>query len=504
MRRSLLAVGAGLALALPAQATWGIVLINHTTREVGVACATCIQDIDLIPRLPAVRPGLGVGNVQAWWDTDGSRRQTMWDGFGQKKTPQAVLDDLRQLSGHFRYQFGIATFAGEPVSYTGTTAGAGVCNVAGSSGPWSWAIQGNVITGEPVCLEAEQAILNTQGDLAARLMAAMEAARQMGGDGRCSCSQTDPDGCGSPPPSFTKTAHTAFLIVARVGDEEGTCTTSSGCADGDYYLKRKAVGDWNDIDPVLELGSKVAKWRQNQSGKPDHVLSTKTADRQRIVADGASRATFTVELRDIDDVPVGHGGATLTVVPRDTQNPTAVPGAVTDHGDGTYTFDLIATDTPGRGAWDVWVDFKGGKPRRLWPGITMETVPLADLHCGFYDYEGGSGLDVPFEINRDAAEAGRPYHLLGTLAGTSPGFVFDGVHVPLNRDPFFEDTWFQPGPPGFPGSKGALDADGRAEASLVLDPNTSAALVGERFHFTALLGGSTSEVTSVVTFPVIP
>jgi len=490
-------------LAVPAQATWSIVLINHATREVGVACATCIENVDLIPETPAVRPGLGVGNVQAWQDSGTSRRQVMWDGFGQGKTPQQILDDLRQLPQHYRYQFGIATFAGPPVTYTGTTAGAGVCNVAGTDGVWSYAIQGNVITGDPVCLEAEQAILNTPGDLAAKLLAGMEAARQMGGDGRCSCG-SPPDGCGSPPPSFTKTAHTAFLIVARMGDEQGTCTDAAGCADGSYYLKRNAVGDWTDIDPVLELAAKVAQWRQNQQGKPDHLLSSKQVDRQRLVADGASRGTVTVVLRDIDDQPLGQGGATLTITQRNPGAATALPGPVTDHGDGSYSFDLTATSDPGRGQWDVEVDFGGAKTRLLWPPLTLETRPLAeDLFCGFYDYPAGTGLDVPFELNRGPAEAGRGYHVLGTLSGTVPGFDLVGLHVPLNRDPFLETTWFHPGPPDFPGSVGQLDPAGHAAARLVLPAAVSAALVGEQFHFCAVLGG-TQEVTDVVRLPVIP
>ncbi|MDA1266309.1 MAG: DUF1028 domain-containing protein [Planctomycetota bacterium] len=451
MRRLIALLVPALALTLPARATWGIVLINRATMEVGVACATCIENVDLVPELPIVRPGMGVGNVQAWWDSNGSRRKTMWDAFGAGKTPQATLDELRQISGHHNYQFGIANFFGPPVSYTGTTAMDGVCNVAGESGDWAWAIQGNVITGEPVCLAAEQAILNTPGDLATKLMAAMEAARLMGGDGRCSCHPADADGCGSPPPSFTKTAHTAFLIVARVGDEEGTCT-SSGCAKKSYYLKRNVVGDSSDIDPIFELANELAVWRQNQAGKPDHILSTKALDRQVLVADGASRATVTVVLRDIDDVPLGVGGASLAVAQANGGPATALVGPVTDHGDGSYSFDLTATGDPGRGAWDIVVDFGGAKARQLWPPITLETRPLTeDLFCGFYEYVGGTGLEVPFELNRPAIDAGRPYHLLGTLSGTLPGLTIGGAHVPLNRDDFFVATWLSPGPPDFPG-----------------------------------------------------
>ena len=490
-------------LCTPARATWGIVIINHATREVGVACATCIEDIDLVPRLPVVRPGLGVGNVQAWWDSGVSRRSVMWDGFGQGKTPQEILDELRQLPQHFRYQFGIASFAGPPVTFTGTTAQPGICNVAGSDGVWSYAIQGNVITGEPVCWMAEQAICSTDGDMAAKLMAAMEAARSMGGDGRCSCGYPA-DGCGSPPPSFQKSAHTAFLIVARYGDQEGGCAAGSGCADGAYYLSRDVVGSANDPDPVVVLGQKVALWRIKQQGRPDQILSRVMLDRQQLVADGASRARVTVELRDIDDVPLSHGGAQLTVVQRSPGQATALAGPVTDHGDGSYSFDLRATDQAGRGQWEIVVDFGGAKTRTLWPPLAIETVALQDLFAGFYDYPAGTGLSVPFELNRGSGEAGRAYQLLGTLSGTVPGVDLALVHLPLNRDSFFEQTWFHPGAADFPGSIGVLDGAGHAEARLSLPPATSMALVGERFHFCALLGSPADGITTVVTLPIIP
>ena len=123
------------------------------------------------------------------------------------------------IHGTFGEDGGLQDFLeGLGVAYTGAGAEDGVCNVAGQVGSLRYAIQGNVIAGEAVCLEAEQALITTQGDLATRVMAAMEAARAMGGDGRCSCSFADPDGCGTPPPGTWKSAHTAFIALARIGD----------------------------------------------------------------------------------------------------------------------------------------------------------------------------------------------------------------------------------------------------------------------------------------------
>ena len=491
------------ALCADAFATWSIVVIKRSTREVAVGCATCITSLDLVPYTPVVRPGLGVANLQSSGDVGGTRKPIVWAGLEAGDSAEEILAAVRQEPFFQNLQLGLVTFDGG-LTYSGEGCGAAICGVAGDDGDLIYAIQGNVMTGPEVCAAAEHALLTTDGDLAAKLMAAMLGAYSMGGDGRCSCARPDPFACGAPPPSFTKSAHTGFVIVARVGDEEGSCATSGGCANGQYYLLRKSVGGDNDPDPILDLEQKLVVWRDKQRGKPDHVLSSVAPDRQQLVADGASAATISVTLRDIDGAQLTHGGAVLTLVPRHGGAPPALPGPVTDHGDGTYSFELVATTDPGRGEWDVVVDFGGAKTRQLWPPLALETVALTDLHCGFYDYPAGTGLDVPFELNRGAAEAGRAYHLLGTLAGTTPGVTLAGVHVPLNRDDFFVSTWLNPGAPGFPGSQGVLDPNGHAAAQLVLPAAVSAALVGERFHFCALLAGAPGEVTSLVTFPVLP
>jgi hypothetical protein len=98
---------------------------------------------------------------------------------------------------------------------------------------------------------------------------------------------------------------------------------------------------------------------------------------------------------------------------------------------------------------------------------------------------------VPFIINRGASDAGRPYRILGGYSGSLPGFDYGGVHVPLNRDPFFAFTWTTNGnDPKFMRSAGTLNPEGRIQALLRVPPGTWSALVGRRFEFCALLGAS--------------
>ena len=89
----------------------------------------------------------------------------------------SLVDALAmQDPAHQTRQYGIVSLDGAPVTFTGTGAGAGVCGLTGEVGDLVYAIQGNVITGDPVCLDAEAALLQTEGDLTQKIMAAMEAA----------------------------------------------------------------------------------------------------------------------------------------------------------------------------------------------------------------------------------------------------------------------------------------------------------------------------------------
>ena len=507
MKRPLRFLGAallGLAISPSALATWSIVVVNRATGEVGIAAATCITNFDLKQWLPVVVVGQGAGAAQSAVDNQGFNRATIWQGLQDGLTPQEILDLLAQSNSHQSRQYGLSAFSGPSVTFTGSGAGDAKHGVVGEVDGICYAIQGNVLAGDAVILEAEIALIQSQGDLVQRLMAAMEAARAFGGDGRCSCSDNDPDGCGSPPPGTWKSAHTAFIVVARHGDTDGVCNVAEGCASGSYYLARKFDGNASDPDPVIVLQQKVEEWRQSKIGKPDHILSEVAADRDAVVADGLSRAFVTVLLRDIEGTPLGHGGATISVLPVTGDPPTAVPGPVTDHGDGTYSFELVATDQPGRGAWNLVVDFGGNKPVQLWPPLFLQTSPLVDLHCGKFIQQASDAGAVPFTLNRGAGEAGRAYHLLGTTSGTTPGLDLGSVLLPLNRDRFFQFTYLSPGPPAFPGSQGLLDGDGRAEAALVLPPVAWSSLVGERLHFCALLGGPTLEVTALAQLDVWP
>ena len=86
------------------------------------------------------------------------------------------------------------------------------------------------------------------------------------------------------------------------------------------------------------------------------------------------------------------------------------------------------------------------------------------------------------------AFAGDTYLIAGTGSGTEPGFVVDGVAVPLNvPDPYFDYTLLVPNEFPFEHTLGFLDAAGRAGATLTAIPGSDPAAVGLVLHHAAVV-----------------
>ncbi len=252
--KSLMSALAFLILAPQALATWSIVVMNTRTGEVGVASATCIANLNLARYVPLILVGEGAAAAQSAIDTSAINRGRIWNAMLAGEPPQVILDLLEAADGwHQTRQYGIVNRFGAPVTFTGTQAGQAHFGVAGSVGDYTYAIQGNVLTDPAVILAAEQAFRSSPGDMAERIMQGMQAARALGGDGRCSCSPSAPTSCGAPPASFTHSAYIGVVIVARPGDTDGTCPAAVGCAGGEYYLNLNFRGNAGTLDPVEAL-----------------------------------------------------------------------------------------------------------------------------------------------------------------------------------------------------------------------------------------------------------
>lgn len=172
-----------------AQDTFSIVAVDTVTMEVGSAGASCV---DLYQTtfagddfLGVLIPGIGAINTQAWYDADNQANATneMLDGW----SPEEIIDwlvendvsnapELRQY-GVVKLAFGGASAAAHTGSSTDDYKGHRV-------GP-NYAIQGNILLGPEVLDSMEARFLNAEGDLACKLMAALQGANRVGADSRC-------------------------------------------------------------------------------------------------------------------------------------------------------------------------------------------------------------------------------------------------------------------------------------------------------------------------------
>lgn len=493
-----------LLLAPAAPATWSIVVVDVQTGEVGIASATCVSGINLQRYIAVLVPERGAAAAQSLVDESGNNRLLLWNGIQDGLTPEEMLAALAaQDAQHGTRQYGIATRTDAPLTWHGASVGNARHGVAGAAGNLRYAVQGNLLTGPVVVDAAVAALLDTTGDLGQRLMAAMEAARALGGDGRCSCSGFQPTSCGAPPPSFEKSAHVAFVIVARAGDSLGACNPTQGCASGTYYLRLQRSTAWNGPDPVLELQAAYDVWRQGRIGKADHLLSTVESGGAALVADGVSSLEVLVTLRDIAGQPLLGTQPLLQVAPAPGSPPVALPGIVQPLGQGRYRFVVTASDQAGLGALRLVASDATGAVR-LYPDLALRVDPLSELHAGFTAVSAVGGADVPFTLNLGPAGAGRPYLLLASARGSHPGQVLRGLHLPLNPDPFFAFTLGQAGGPSLPGSRGFLDAGGRGTARYLATPQELLPLAGRDLVWAALIGGPAPSVTPTVQLGILP
>lgn len=380
-RPPIAAVFALLMASAPALATWSIVCVDTRTGEVAVGSATCITSFNLEFYLPVVRPMIGAGAAQSLVDTSGTNRSTIWNELGKQTAPADILAILasRDPSNQNR-QYGIVDTFGRAATFTGTFDGAWAGGLTGQVGTIVYSIQGNVLTGPCVLPPVQQAMISTPGGLPEKLMAAMEAARSMGGDGRCSCQDENPTICGCPPPSFTKAAHVGFMIDARRGDTEGVCDGSHGCANGVYYMNFNITnGSATALDPVLQMRPLFDTFRANLVGVADAVVSEAVISSPSLPNDGVSTTQMLILVRDWQSNPVNDAVPTVTHDPTGSAG-IATIGPVASLGNGVYEVMLVAGTRTGTDRFLVTLPRPGGA-RPLMPSPTLRNInPHADLN----------------------------------------------------------------------------------------------------------------------------
>ncbi len=223
------AAGAALVAAISGQAhaTWSILIADTRTGEIVIGSATCVETIDLQQSTPVLISGVGAVTAQSAVDISGVNRQRIRDRLLQGVPLDAILDELAMRDGgHDNRQYGFITADGQTLTYSGVQnaewAGGQTGRIQrgapGFADDIVYSVQGNILSGGNVVQAAIDAIRASDGDLPAMMMAGMQAAKSAGGDGRCSCNNANPTGCGSPPPEPFKSAHVGYMLGTRAGD----------------------------------------------------------------------------------------------------------------------------------------------------------------------------------------------------------------------------------------------------------------------------------------------
>lgn len=183
-RRTCLAllVHCGLGVALladpPRPSTFSIVAADPAAGEVGVAVASRFFAVGSV--VPYARAGVGAVATQASANTTYGPGALELLELGA--TPAEALAILtRADDGHGHRQAGVVAADGRSATFTGP----GCSAWAGGRSGRNYAVQGNILTGEPVVVAMEKAFLESAGKpLAERLHAAIVAGDAAGGDSR--------------------------------------------------------------------------------------------------------------------------------------------------------------------------------------------------------------------------------------------------------------------------------------------------------------------------------
>jgi uncharacterized Ntn-hydrolase superfamily protein len=177
---------AALAIGSPAHATYSIVASDPATRQVGGAGTSCVNGSDVYVIYGSV-PGVGAVHAQALFNQNARNAAVQLLGQGQSPAQVVAAITAPGFDGNAASrQYGVVDVSGQSAGFTGASAQSFADDVQGSTGGFVYSIQGNILTSSAVLTQAVAAFEAPACDLAARLMAALEAGAANGeGDSRC-------------------------------------------------------------------------------------------------------------------------------------------------------------------------------------------------------------------------------------------------------------------------------------------------------------------------------
>jgi hypothetical protein len=114
-------------------------------------------------------------------------------------------------------------------------------------------------------------------------------------------------------------------------------------------------------------------------------------------------------------------------------------------------------------------------------GVLLEGLFRVENRCLKADnhvVSVAAGGTMTMDLDAGLANAGNGYLVAGTTTGSSPGFLFQGLTVPLNPSPYLNTSIIFPNLDERVNTLGLLDAAGRAQAAIVVPSGANPGLVG--------------------------
>lgn len=207
-KTTLLVLSLCCSLTIFAQHTFSIVAVDPETGEIGSAGATCISAEDGAQAISDIVLGVGAIHTQSFYNTtnQANARTRMEAG----DSPQEIMDWLVandvQNDASARQYLAVDLNGGAPrgATFTGPDCFEEFIGVQGDT----YAIAGNILISPEVVTDMETAFLETEGSLAVKLMAVMQAAKRPGADSRCL--------------NFGVSSASAFIRVASPDDTDSS------------------------------------------------------------------------------------------------------------------------------------------------------------------------------------------------------------------------------------------------------------------------------------------
>ncbi len=215
-----------LSICTFSQDTFSIVAVDSITGEVGSAGASCV-DLFNWPGysndfLGELFPGVGAINTQAYYNETNQANARNRMNMGE--TPSEIITWLIENDVNSQpqlRQYGIVALVNgspESAAHTGIQTDDYKNHLLGPN----YSMQGNILLGQIVLDSMESRFINAEGNLACKLMAALQGAKMIGADSRCADNGT------SSLFAFVKVAQPSdifgspsFLLSVRTHDNSG-------------------------------------------------------------------------------------------------------------------------------------------------------------------------------------------------------------------------------------------------------------------------------------------